>query len=55
MSKHSKNNTSRPFFTNAEKQKLKYGTINQRITKDSLNPFDYCSLTLSPLIDPVAT
>lgn len=55
MSRHSKNNTSRPIFTYAERQKLKdYGTINQRLGKDSLKDFDACSLCLHALVMPLA-
>jgi nitric oxide synthase-interacting protein len=55
MSRHSKNNTSRPIFTYAERQKLKdYGTIKQRLGKDSLKDFDACSLCLHNLVMPLA-
>jgi nitric oxide synthase-interacting protein len=54
MTRHSKNN-SRNFFSSSERSKLKglYGTITERIGKDSLKSFDDCSLCLSTAKSPV--
>ncbi|THG14932.1 E3 ubiquitin-protein ligase CSU1-like [Camellia sinensis] len=41
------------FFTYDEKRKLGYGTQKERLGKDSVKPFDACSLCLKPLIDPM--
>jgi nitric oxide synthase-interacting protein len=57
MSKHSKNNTSKAFFTNFERareQGLKSGTAKLRLGRDSMKPFDACSITLEPVVNPVA-
>ncbi|KAG9453224.1 hypothetical protein H6P81_006128 [Aristolochia fimbriata] len=48
--RHSKHNA---FFTYEEKRKLGYGTQKERIGKDSIKPFDACSLCLKPFIDPL--
>ena len=54
MSRHSKNNTARGFFTYEERQKLNYGTSKQRIGRDSiLNIFD-CYICLDSLRNPVS-
>ena len=53
--RHSKNNTAKSFFTYAEKQAMKMGTIKQRLGTDSHVQFAHCCLTLSPVVDPVAT
>ena len=53
--RHSKNNTAKSFFTYAEKQQMKMGTIKQRLGTDSHVQFAHCCLTLSPVVDPVAT
>ena len=63
MSKHSKNNCARGFFTYEEKQKLNYGTIKvtrrlliiqQRLGRDSLRNFDSCFLCLQTARTPLA-
>ncbi|CAL5412103.1 unnamed protein product [Camellia sinensis] len=51
--RHSKNNNDLAFFTYDEKRKLGYGTQKERLGKDSVKPFDACSLCLKPLIDPM--
>lgn len=51
--RHSKNNNDLAFFTYDEKRKLGYGTQKERLGKDSIKPFDACSLCLKPLIDPL--
>lgn len=51
--RHSKNNNDLAFFTYDEKKKLGYGTQKERLGKDSIKPFDACSLCLKPLIDPL--
>ncbi|KAG9143433.1 hypothetical protein Leryth_027201 [Lithospermum erythrorhizon] len=52
--RHSKNNNDLAFFTYDEKKKLGYGTQKERLGKDSIKPFDACSLCLKPLIQPLA-
>ncbi|KAI3711877.1 hypothetical protein L1987_70426 [Smallanthus sonchifolius] len=51
--RHSKNNNDLAFFTYDEKKKLGYGTQKERLGKDSIKPFDACSLCLKPFIDPL--
>ncbi|KAK1414147.1 hypothetical protein QVD17_29888 [Tagetes erecta] len=51
--RHSKNNNDLAFFTYDEKKKLGYGTQKERLGKDSIKPFDTCSLCLKPFIDPL--
>ncbi|KAL5697554.1 E3 ubiquitin-protein ligase csu1 [Ranunculus cassubicifolius] len=51
--RHSKNNNDLAFFTYDEKKKLGYGTQRERLGKDSIKPFDACSLCLKPFIDPL--
>lgn len=54
--RHSKNQGAMgSMVTHAEKQKLKDGTQTVRYGVDSQLPFGYCSLTLSPVEDPVVT
>ncbi|KAI8852256.1 hypothetical protein BC829DRAFT_360647 [Chytridium lagenaria] len=53
MSRHSKNNTALAFFTNAERQKLNYGTQKQRLGRDSMRNFDACFLCIQTAIDPL--
>ena len=57
MGKHSKNAGGKGAEapTYAERQMFGYGTHRERLGKDALLPFDHCSLTLSPLEDPVCT
>ncbi|KAJ8761607.1 hypothetical protein K2173_004383 [Erythroxylum novogranatense] len=52
--RHSKNNNDLAFFTYEEKKKLGYGTQRERLGKDSIKPFDACSLCLKPFIDPMS-
>jgi len=54
MSKHSKNNCSKAVFTNYERARVKSGTEKLRLGHDSLKPFDACSISLEPLVNPVA-
>jgi len=54
MSRHAKNNTAGPCFTHAERERLEYGTIKQRIGGDSIKPFDCCNLCLKPFQAPMA-
>ncbi|KAI9330960.1 hypothetical protein BDR26DRAFT_938617 [Obelidium mucronatum] len=54
MSRHSKNATSLAFFTNAEREKLTYGTRKQRMGRDSMRNFDACFLCLQTARDPMA-
>lgn len=51
--RHSKNNNDLAFFTYDEKRKLGYGTQKERLGKDSIKPFDACSLCLKPFMDPL--
>ncbi|KAJ0531117.1 putative nitric oxide synthase-interacting protein [Helianthus annuus] len=51
--RHSKNNNDLAYFTYDEKRKLGYGTQKERLGKDSIKPFDACSLCLKPFIDPL--
>lgn len=51
--RHSKNNNDLGFFTYEEKRKLGYGTQRERLGKDSIKPFDVCSLCLKPFVDPL--
>ncbi|MQL87176.1 hypothetical protein Taro_019716 [Colocasia esculenta] len=51
--RHSKNNNDLAFFTYDEKRKLGYGTQRERLGKDSIKPFDACSLCLKPLVSPL--
>ncbi len=53
MSRHSKNCTSNPIFTYAERRRLKYGTISQRLGNDSMKEYDCCALCMGKLIDPL--
>lgn len=52
--RHSKNNNDLAYFTYDEKKKLGYGTQRERLGKDSIKPFDSCSLCLKPVIDPMS-
>ncbi|KAL8235192.1 hypothetical protein R6Q59_021292 [Mikania micrantha] len=52
--RHSKNNNDLAYFTYDEKRKLGYGTQKKRVGKDSIKPFDACSLCLKSFIDPFA-
>ncbi|WCJ42980.1 Nitric oxide synthase-interacting protein [Euphorbia peplus] len=52
--RHSKNNNDLAFFTYDEKKKLGYGTQRERLGKDSIKPFDACSLCLKPFIEPLS-
>nr|BAC41858.1 unknown protein [Arabidopsis thaliana] len=51
--RHSKNNNDLAYFTYDEKKKLGYGTQRERLGRDSIKPFDACSLCLKPFIDPM--
>eukprot|EP00253_Pinus_taeda_P030533 PITA_30533 len=51
--RHSRNNNELAFFTCDEKIKLGYGTQKERLSKDSIKPFDGYSLCLKPLINPL--
>ncbi|KAK9766835.1 hypothetical protein K7432_003798 [Basidiobolus ranarum] len=54
MSRHSKNSTALGFFTYAEKQRLNYGTLKQRLGRDSMRNFDACFLCLQTARDPLS-
>jgi len=52
--RHSQNNTAGAIFTHYEKSQLKeYGTQKQRLSKDSLKPFDACTVCLQSVINPL--
>ena len=55
MVRHSRNASDRPFFSNQEMTKRKWGTVTDRLTGDSMLPFGYCALSLKPATDPVCT
>lgn len=56
MAKHSKNNTSRSFFTYHERKKIQgHGTIHQRIGAESMRNFEACWLCLRQATNPVCT
>lgn len=54
-SRHSKNAgvMGSEALTYWEKRKLGYGTVEERLGKDSLGNYDDCCLTLQPVVDPV--
>jgi len=53
--RHSQNNTAGAIFTHYEKSQLKeYGTQKQRLSKDSLKPFDACTVCLQSVENPLA-
>ena len=54
MTKHSKNNTARGFFTAQERAKLNYGTQRQRLGRDSLRSYDTCFLCLQSARSPMS-
>eukprot|EP00123_Amoebidium_parasiticum_P012903 comp21646_c1_seq1/m.30422 comp21646_c1_seq1/g.30422 ORF comp21646_c1_seq1/g.30422 comp21646_c1_seq1/m.30422 type:complete len:321 (-) comp21646_c1_seq1:156-1118(-) len=53
MPRHSKNNTTLPFLTYDERNKLKYGTKEERLGRHSKRDFDACYLCLQMANDPV--
>ena len=59
MTRHARNCTAGAVYTYHEKQKdaksSGYGTNSQRLSKDSVNDFDCCSLSLQPCRIPVIT
>eukprot|EP01125_Pyxidicula_operculata_P009467 TRINITY_DN311_c0_g1_i9.p1 TRINITY_DN311_c0_g1~~TRINITY_DN311_c0_g1_i9.p1 ORF type:complete len:277 (-),score=40.30 TRINITY_DN311_c0_g1_i9:52-882(-) len=54
--RHSQNNTANPIFTHYEKSQLKgiYGTIKKRLTRESMKPFDACSICLQAIENPLS-
>lgn len=52
MTRHAKNATASSCYTYHERRKdaktSGYGTLHERLGKDSMKPFDCCSLTLQP-------
>jgi nitric oxide synthase-interacting protein len=57
MSKHSKNNAAKSVFTSHERNRklgISSGTEKLRLGHDSMKPFDACSITLEPVVNPVA-
>lgn len=59
MTRHGKNNTASACYTYHERQrdtkKSGYGTIKERLAKDSIKDFDACCLTLQQCRYPVVT
>lgn len=57
MTRHAKNATASSCYTYAERRKdaqaSGYGTLHERLGKDSMKPFDCCSLTLQPCREPL--
>ncbi|KAJ1960449.1 hypothetical protein IWQ62_004229, partial [Dispira parvispora] len=53
MSRHSRNNTARGFFTYAERQMMDYGTKKQRLGTASKRNFDACFLCLQTARQPL--
>ncbi|GAA6032083.1 hypothetical protein JCM8097_007059 [Rhodosporidiobolus ruineniae] len=52
MGRHGKNNTSKSYFTYAERQMAESGTKRALLGRDSMKQFDACSLCLSRAKDP---
>lgn len=55
MTRHSKNQNERPFFSHSERKKVGFGLSRELIDSDSLSKFGHCCLTLKPCDNPVAT
>jgi nitric oxide synthase-interacting protein len=59
MTRHAKNVTAGNVYTNHERKKdakeSGYGSLSLRLSKDSIQQFDCCCLTLQPCRDPVIT
>ncbi|XP_053213750.1 nitric oxide synthase-interacting protein homolog isoform X2 [Panonychus citri] len=59
MTRHARNNTASACYTYHERQRdtanSGYGTIRERLAKDSIGDFDACCLTLQPCRNPVVT
>lgn len=57
MGRHSKNagTMGAEALTYHERRALGYGTVRERLGKDSLGNYYDCRLTLQPVVDPVAT
>jgi len=55
MTRHSKNQNERPFFSHAERSKVGFGHLRETIESESQSQFGYCCLSLRPCDDPVAT
>ena len=55
MTRHSKNQNARMFFTAAERQKAGFGSHKERLSAESQVPFGFCCLSLRLPDDPVAT
>ena len=55
MTRHSKNQNERPFFSHSERSKVGFGHSREVIDADSKGRFGHCCLTLKPCDIPVAT
>jgi len=59
MTRHQRNATANTVYTYHERRKdarqSGYGSLTERLGKDSVKGFDCCCLTLQPCIDPVVT
>lgn len=57
MTRHAKNATAGSCYTYHERRKdastSGYGTLHERLGKDSMKPFDCCTLTLQPCREPL--
>ncbi|KAL3123313.1 hypothetical protein niasHT_005403 [Heterodera trifolii] len=57
MTRHAKNATAASVYTYHERRKdasaSGYGTLHERLGKDSMKPFDCCSLSLQPCREPL--
>ncbi|GJP41561.1 hypothetical protein CLOM_g1222 [Closterium sp. NIES-68] len=52
--RHSRNSNDRAHFTYEERRKLGFGTQKERLGKDSIKPFDSCSLCIQEAVDPLS-
>ena len=51
--RHSRNSNDLAHFTYEERRKLGFGTQKERLGKDSIKPFDSCSLCIATAVDPL--
>ena len=55
MTRHSKNQNERPFFSHSERKKVGFGLSREMIDSESLSKFGHCCLSLKQCENPVAT
>ena len=57
MTRHARNSTAGSVYTYHEKKRdgkiSGYGSVKERLSKDSIKEFDCCTLTLQPCRNPV--